>query len=90
MTRGDEPLEMLKRSLVSRELGPVAARMLGDELRYGRELRNRVRGVEFLELGARDEFWATRIVRAEEVEFAEVERSPEREALLLRRAALKF
>ena len=79
---------MLQGPFRRRKLGPVAARMLRDELRDGCELGNGVRRVELLELGARHELRPPRVVRAEEVELAVVERAPEREAHPVGRAAL--
>ena len=64
--------------------------MLRYELRDGRELGDRVRGVELLEVGARHELGASRVVGAEEVELAVVERAAQREAHSVRRAALRL
>ena len=81
---------MLQHALLLRELRLVAARMLGDELRHGRELGDRVRGVELLELRARDELGSARVVRAEEVELAVVKRAAERKAHARGDAALRL
>ena len=78
---------LLELGVVRRELRLVAAGMLGNELRGAGEFGNRMRGIERLVLKARDELRAARVVRAEEMELAVVERAAQREAHARRRAA---
>ena len=90
MPRRHEPAQELLRLGVGRDHRLRLARILRDELRHLREFGDRVLGVELLVVGVRHELGSARVVGAEELELAVVERAPESKAHVVGRAPLRL